>query len=436
MSKLMMPAIAMAALAAARPVAVIGGPRADGDDPEVLLKKVSQQLETLNSDTKKVAENALSESKKAGEVSAETKAAADKLLTQQDAMNKVVEGLKNTLEGLDGKVLEVSQQVAAGGGRRGSDAPQSLGAAFVAHEDEIKAFLNNGATGVLNIQIQNAITTADGSGGGLIYHDEERTPINMPKRQLRVRDLVSVGRTSSNLVPYRRQTVRSGASAAIAEGGTYPESSFGWEKTDAKVKKIGAVTNITEETMADADLLQTEIDTELRYDLDLEEERQLLAGDGVGENQSGLITNAPAFVAAGGLPNQTRIDRLRLAILQVVLADYIPTAMLLNPLDWAAIDLLKDAQLRFIFGNPGAQTTPMLWGKDVVESNTMTDGEWLVGDLKRAATIYDRSDVEVLISSEHDTNFVEDMLTMKARKRLAFANRRPAATVSGDFTFA
>ncbi|MDO6575440.1 hypothetical protein, partial [Staphylococcus pasteuri_A] len=82
--------------------------------------------------------------------------------------------------------------------------------------------------------------TADGSGGGLIYHDEERTPINMPKRQLRVRDLVSVGRTSSNLVPYRRQTVRSGASAAIAEGGTYPESSFGWEKTDAKVKKIGA----------------------------------------------------------------------------------------------------------------------------------------------------------------------------------------------------
>lgn len=435
MKKMMMPAICLAALAAARPVCVIGNPRADGDDPEVLLKKVSQQLDKLNGEVKQTAEQALKEATKSGEVSQEVKQTADKLLTQQTATNKVVEALKASLEGIDSKILEVSQQVAAGGGRGGSGAPMSLGAAFVANEDQIKAFLNNGARGNLNIEIQNAITSVSGSGGGLIHHDEERTPVNMPQRRLRIRDLLSVGSTGSNLVPYRKQTLRTDATAAIAEGGTYPASAFGWTKTDAKVKKIGAVTNITEETMMDADLLQTEIDTELRYGLDLEEEKQLLAGDGTGENLSGLLTEATAFAAAAGLPNATRIDRLRLAILQVVLADYIPTSFVLNPLDWTAIDLLKDAQNRYVFGNPNAQSTPILWGKDVVESNTMTAGEWLTGDFKMAGTIYDRAGAEVLISSEHDTNFVEDMLTMKARKRLALANKRPAAMVKGDFTF-
>ena len=72
----------------------------------------------------------------------------------------------------------------------------------------------------------------------------------------------------------------------------------------------------------------------------------------------------------------------------------------------------------------------------MIESNRMTAGEWLVGDLMMAATLYDRSEVEVLISSEHGTNFVEDMLTMKARKRMVQAIKRGAAMVTGDFTFA
>lgn len=222
----------------------------------------------------------------------------------------------------------------------------------------------------------------------------------------------------------------------VAEEGTIPESSYGWDKAEAPVRKVGHVTNISEEAMADADQLQSELDSEMRYGLDLEEDKQLLAGDGTGENLSGLLTEATAFVAAAGLPNATRIDRLRLGMLQISLADYVATSMVLNPTDWAAIDLLKDSQSRFIFGNPGAQSTPMLWGKDVVDSNSMTAGEWLVGDLLMAATIYDREDVEVLISSEHGTNFIEDMLTMKATKRLALAIKRPAAMVTGNFTFA
>lgn len=435
-TKAIMPAICLAALALARPDAVVGSVRNDDMNTEQLLAKVSQKLDEVTDGVKSTAEDALKEAKKSGEVSQETKVKADELLTQQTVLNKAVEELKNSLEGVKSQTLEISQQVAEGIGNGGGASPtMTLGQAFVAEEDKIKAFADSGAKGTLSIDVSNAITTAANSGGGLIYHEEERSPVRMPQRRLLVRNLLTQGNTGSDLVLYRKQILRDDKADMVAEGAAMPESNYGWEKAEARVKKIAHHTNISEEALADADQLQTEIDTELRYGLDLKEEKQILAGDGQGENLSGLLTEATAFVAANGLPNATRIDRLRLGILQVALADYIATSFVMNPTDWAAIDLLKDSQQRYIFGNPGSMSTPMLWSKDVVESNTMSAGEWLAGDLAMAATYYDRQSADVQISSEHGDNFIEDMLTMRARKRVALAIKRAAAMVKGDFTF-
>ncbi|MEY8117640.1 phage major capsid protein [Falsihalocynthiibacter sp. BN13B15] len=412
-------------------------PRNDADtDTVALLTKVSAQLDKVSSEVKSTAEDALKQANKSGVVSAETKATADKLLTSQSAMNKVVEALKAQVEGLDSKTQDIAQQFAEGGAGGGQNGPVlSLGQAFAGETDKIKAFVSNGFTGVMSVTVQNAITTAAGSGGGLISRHEETTPIGIQRRRLLIRGLLTQGKTGSNGVHVRKQVLRDNQAAATAEGGTSQASAYGWDKELTPVKKITHVTNISEETMSDADELQTEIDSEMRYGLDLEEENQLLAGDGLGENHSGLLTEAPSFVAAAGLPNATRIDRLRLGILQIALEDHIASSFVLNPLDWAAIDLLKDTTGRYIFGNAFGQSSPSLWGKDVVETSGMGAGEWLTGDLALAATIYDRQETEVLISSEHGTNFVEGMLTMKAQKRLALAIKRALAMCKGDFVF-
>lgn len=438
MKKSTMPAARLAALGAARPSAVLSGPRAHaGESTETLLREVQAQLDRVTSKLQQTAETALSEARRAGEVSAGVKQTADQLLTVQTGLKASLDRMTADLEGLTAKQLEIEQHLAEAA-RPGGDRAVSLGAAIVAEEDRIKAFLKTGCSGVLRIEVSNAITTAAGSGGGLIYHEEERDPVRMPRRRLRIRQLLNTARTSSDLVSYRRQTTRSDAAAPVAEEGAFPASSYGWSKATSPVTKLAHHTNISEEAMADADQLRSEIDGELRYGLDLEEETQLLSGDGVGENLAGLLTEAPAFAAPAGLPNDTRVDRLRLALLQLALADYIGTAFVLNPTDWAAIDLLKVGpdDMRYVFGAPGSASTPMLWGKDVAESNTMSAGEWLAGDLFMAATIYDRADAEVLISSEHGTNFVEGLLTMRGQKRLALAIKRPAAMVTGDFTFA
>ncbi len=420
------------------PAAVMSDVMAEGGgtNAAAMLENLTKKVNELSDGVKATAEQALKEVKAQGTLNDETKAKADKAIVDITATSKAVEELKVLVEGIDTKVLDIGQQVAAGtsaGG--GAGQIMTLGQAVVAQEEKVGAFVTNGCRGNLNLTVENAITTAGGSAGGLISHPEETDPGRLERRRLRIWQLLTQGRTGKDLVTYRKQVLRTSAAAMVAEQGTIPESAYGWDKVTTPVKKIGHVTNISEEAMSDADQLETEIDSELRYGLDLERELQILTGDGVGENLLGLIPEATAFVAAAGLPDQTPIDRLRLAILQVTLADHMATAIVLNPTNWAQIDLLKDSQARFIFGNPATQTTPLLWGLDVAESNSMSVGEWLVGDMKMAATLYRRKDIEVLISSEHGTNFVEDMLTMKATERLALAVKRPLAMVTGNFTF-
>ena len=435
MAKLMKTApLAMAALAGSRPAGVLIAPRADGGATATMLAEIKASVASMREDVMPKAEKALMEAQKSGEVGAELKAQIDELLPKFNAASAEQAKLEGKLEALETRNAEL-EQVVASGGRGGASSLKSVGAQ-VAESEDLKGWLAGGAQASLRFNPQAAITTADGSGGGLIWSDRDEVPVNMPRRALRLRGLLDVVRTGAMVVDYTKQTTRTSAAAPVAEEGTAPESSFGWSKAQVNMRKLSHVTHVSDETLADSAQLQGEIDGELRYGLDLVEDTQILAGDGLGENLSGLLTEATAFSAAAGLPNADQIDRLRLAILQVTLADYAADGIVLNPTDWAAIELLRETTGgKFIIGGPDAPSGPSLWRLPVVESNTMTAGSWLVGAMRMAARLYDRQDIEVLISSEHGTNFVDGMKTMKATKRLALAVRRPASLVTGNFTF-
>jgi HK97 family phage major capsid protein len=67
-------------------------------------------------------------------------------------------------------------------------------------------------------------------------------------------------------------------------------------------------------------------------------------------------------------------------MLQVEVAYANATGIVLNPINWAGIELLKDTQGRYLFTNPQNTTTGRLWGRDVVSTQAMTQGRFLVGD--------------------------------------------------------
>lgn len=434
--RMIMPSMSFAAIGlmvACAPVGAVGGPvmEVTGGNVEELLGKVTQELARVGSDVKKAAEAALAQNLKVGAVSDETKAIADKSLTQYNELSKAFAVLEGKLEGVSASNLDLSQRVAQGGGLAGGGF-QTVGQEIVAHE-ALKAWLEGGLVGNLVMQPKQAITVV---AGGLVAPTRDNAVATMPMQRLAIRALLTLATTESDVIKYAKQTVRTNNAEAVAPGAAPAAASvYTYAEAEAVVRKIVAFVHASDEALADAGQLQSLIDSELRYDLDMEEEAQLLSGDGNGQNLSGLITEASAFSAAAGLPNATHLDRLRLGMLQCALAGYAATGMTISPVDWAAIDLLKDTTGRYIFGNPGTAATPRLWGADVVPTLSHSVGEWMVGNFAMAATLHDRMATEILISSEHGTNFVEGMKTIKGTKRLALAVKRPGALITGNFTF-
>lgn len=431
------PLAAMAVLAATVPAGVMGSVNFDGGNVAELIREVKQEVERNSSEVRQTAEKAMAESKKSGEVSQETKALADKLLIQQNTLSegfqKIQAALDTGLKDHAEQMLELEQKLSANGG--GKDrASQSFGHVLANHED-VRAFASAGSKGTTRIEVSHAITSAGASAGELIYSDRETGLISLPRRETMIRDLLTVGRTSSNLVEYMKQLSRSLNAAPTAETTQKPESDLTYEKAEAAVRTIAHWIAVSRQAMDDAAQLETEIDTELRYGLELAEDVQLLTGDGTGENLSGLITNATAYDGAreANIANATMIDRLRVALLEASLALYPADGIVLHPADWMYIETSKDGDNRYIFANPLQMAGPVLWGRRVAPTLAMAEDKFLTGAFRMAGTIYDRMETEVLLSSEDRDNFVKNMLTVRAEKRLAFAVKRPAALIYGDF---
>lgn len=394
----------------------------DTDD----IKAVRQELNRITGEVKQTAEKALQEAKDSGAVSAEVKQTADKLLVEQVA-------LKGTLEKIEERQLAMEQGHADR--RERSAPPKSLGQAIAEH-DSLKAFREAGAKGTCRIEVNNVITSASGSAGGLITTQREGEIVSLRRRAPRIRSLLNQGRTTSNMVEYAKQTVRTNNAGVVADTTLKPESDYQWGKADAPVRTIAHWVPISRNTLDDAAQLQTELDSELRYGLDIAEDEELLNGDGTGEHLDGLRANAVAYGAPFSIDNETPIDTLRLALLQLELQDYAGDGFILNPMEWARIELTKDANGQYVFANVLQLAGPVLWGRQVVSTTAMDAGDFMAGEFGVAATIYDRMDTEVLFSTEDRDNFVKNMITARAEKRLALGVKRPAAMVDGTFPLA
>lgn len=279
-----------------------------------------------------------------------------------------------------------------------------------------------------------AITSLGASAGTLVGPDRQAGVLTLPQRPLTVRDLVAPGRTASNLIQYFRETVFTNNAAPVAENTRKPESNLTFDQADAKVIKLAHFIKATTEILADAPALQSTIDQRLRYGLEFVEDLQLLMGSGVGNNLNGLYTQATAFVAPITVASPTRLDILRLAFLQAELALLPADAAVLHPSDWAAIELTKDTQNRYIIGNPQGEATQRLWGRRIVTSLAMTADTFLAGNFRQSAQIFDRENANVVVSTENEDDFVNNRITILAEERLALAVYRPQALIKGDLT--
>lgn len=371
--------------------------------------------------------SALDEVKRLGDLTAETKQNLDKHFSQQGEMQQ-------RLEEMQVSARDLEQRFASGRGV-GRDRVQSLGAQAVEAAKKLEISQKTSFGSDVSLGFFNAITSLPGSAGELLTEQIDSGIIGPEPKRMWVKDLITTGETSQSLYKYFREVSRTGAAGVVPDDGVTakPRIDKVFEARSAEVVTIAGLMDIHKHMLDDLPALRTDINETLTYEVLQAEDAQILAGDGTGENLSGLITNASAYAMSAreaGIASLSILDRLRLAMLQAQAAGYFSTGHVLNIYDWGKAELLKDSTTKYIFGDPAAGTpTPRLWGRPVVDTVDMPEGDFLTGDFKRAATYYQRQDIEILISSENKDNFDKNMLTVRGEKRATLAVKRPLALV-------
>ena len=129
---------------------------------------------------------------------------------------------------------------------------------------------------------------------------------------------------------------------------------------------------------------------------------------------------------------------MRLAMLQVTLAELSATGHVMHDIDWTDIELIKDANTKgYLFSNPFGTLEARLWGLPVAQTNQAGMlGNFLTGSFADAAQIFDREDANVVVSTENADDFEKNMVSVRAEERLTLTVYRPQAFVKGSLTIA
>lgn len=390
----------------------------NGKSMAELAAETKAAFEKKHDEVKAIAEQALSEAKEGKTLSGTVKELADQAIT---GMNEA----KTRMDDLEQKMA-----------RRTSDqeGPTTAGERFV-NDEGFKSFAAQtrprGRQIVEVKDISSLTTDAAGSVGALIQPDRA-APVMLPQRRMTVRALLAQGNTSSGSIEYEREKLFTNNAAPVAEGAAKPQSELQFEDQTATVRTIAHWMRASVQVLADAPALRSIIDQRLRFGLSYVEETQLLNGSGTGQNLPGLVTNATAYAAPGSLTATESLDIIRLMILQVALAEYPANGIVMNPIDMAAIEMMKDDVGRYLIGNPQGTIDKRLWGLPVVETQAMAVDKALVGAFNLGAQIFDRQDATVEVSTEDGDNFTKNKVTIRAEERLALAIYRPQAFVYGD----
>lgn len=133
--------------------------------------------------------------------------------------------------------------------------------------------------------------------------------------------------------------------------------------------------------------------------------------------------------------DQTVIDALHRAITRTQIS-YLPaTTIIMHPLDWQEIALLKGSDKKYLWipQNEGfpvrAPNVRSVWQLPVILSQTINEGQIFVGNMSEAIQMYRRGGMEVSIFDQHSDFAARNMLLLRAEESIGVAHKRPQALV-------
>lgn len=266
----------------------------------------------------------------------------------------------------------------------------------------------------------------------------------------RVRDLFPAERTQAAMLYGIRETgyvnrartvpERTAADGGPATGGSTdvfglkPKSEMSIVPVTYPIATIAHIMYVHRNTLNDEPRLRGLIDRDMIDGVKMAEDEQILWGDGIGENLTGLM-NTTGVQNYTGLSSDARSAQIRRASTRAILAYFQPTGVVLHPFDWEHIELEKD--------DTGAYTVAIsiavggekrVWRLAVTDTPAMQQGRALVGAFGTGAKLYDREEVNIQISTENRDLFERNAYTLRAEERLGIVVDRPESFVDVTFT--
>lgn len=210
------------------------------------------------------------------------------------------------------------------------------------------------------------------------------------------------------------------AAAAIAEAGTFPESTAKWATYTLTLKKVGDSIPLSEEFAYDDAMFAAELADFLRTNVSIVIDTALINATGTGATILGMLAQVPAYTpVASGITDASIYDlivTMKAAITAPYGSKYMPNVALMTTTDINKYKLKKDANHNYVMPPFVTRDGNTIDGILVLECNALTVDTMILGD-SRFGKIYEEPGVYVA-TAYNGTDFIEDMMTMKARRRL------------------
>ncbi|PKN81540.1 MAG: phage major capsid protein [Chloroflexi bacterium HGW-Chloroflexi-9] len=292
----------------------------------------------------------------------------------------------------------------------------------VMSRDEIGALLEAGRFGATTITGGGAT-----SAGPFIQNDLMPGFIAYLRETPRVAQVVGQGTTDSDVVEYVTQSAVTNAAAETAEDTQASEATYAYATNTTNVKEITHFVPITLRAMANAGQLRGVIENELVIDVLDRLDSEVAAGNGSGQNFTGIT--ATSGIGTFALGAYTRLDAIHRAITTVRTAagvrlesDYIG----MHPNDWQKVRLEKDSNGNYLMGPAGMAGDKQVWGVPVIASSVFTEGTIVAGNFNRGATLWLREGLSVNAGLDGN-DFTKRRISLLAAMRAAFVAHRPTA---------
>lgn len=313
-------------------------------------------------------------------------------------------------------------------------APFNAGAAATAGQEFVKSeqfkMLADRRVERVRFEVKNTVV-ADST---TTFPDQRPGIIAGSFAPLTLRQLIPTIAVTSNAVNSLRESAWTNDAAEVAQTAAKPESDITFAPYNVVIETVAHWIKVSNQLLADAPAVASYIDTRLRDGLAQRIDKQILLGDGTSPNLSGLTDagNFTAFTASSGANLAESINKAKYN--RWALGEVVDTVVV-NPADWAALELLREGAGTgaYLYGMPGTNAQMSVFGVQVVLSANMPAGQFLIGSLRSAATIYQRQGAVVEMGFVND-DFTKNLVTIRAEERLGLAVDRPAAIMYGAIT--